>query len=118
MLGVRVTTVAVWARDGRRLTPWITPGGHRRFQLSDVRCLLAELTSAVDAALIEDAVRLYEQSWSTRKVAEKLGLSYGRTRRLLVRHTTLRPKGWPPPAPPLTNLTDQPGAPARQPPPG
>jgi hypothetical protein len=62
MLGVRVSTVAVWARDGR-LTPWITPGGQRRYRLSEVGRLLTEVFHPTEgeSGLIEDAVRLYEQ---------------------------------------------------------
>jgi transposase len=41
----------------------------------------------------EDAVRLYEQGWSIRQVADKFDTSYGATRRVLSRHTTLRIRG-------------------------
>jgi predicted site-specific integrase-resolvase len=92
MLGVRVSTVAVWTRGGK-LTPWITPGGQRRYRLSEVGRLQAEISTEEERDLIEDAVRLYEQGWSTGRVAGKLGLGYGTTRRLLMRRTTLRPKG-------------------------
>jgi hypothetical protein len=43
--------------------------------------------------LEEELVRLYEQGWSVRQVAEKFGYSYGVTRRILMRHTVLRSKG-------------------------
>jgi excisionase family DNA binding protein len=39
LFGVRTTTVARWARDGR-LTPVRTPGGHRRYRLAAIRALL------------------------------------------------------------------------------
>ena len=46
-------TISDWARAGR--IPWVeTPGGHRRFRLSDVRALVESVR--VDPARI-DAVR-------------------------------------------------------------
>ena len=41
-------TVTRWAATGR-LRSLRTPGGHRRFRESDVRALLAELTTTKDA---------------------------------------------------------------------
>jgi excisionase family DNA binding protein len=45
---VHPKTVTRWATTGR-LRCLRTPGGHRRFRESDVRALLAELTTAKDA---------------------------------------------------------------------
>ena len=43
----------------------------------------------------EDAVRLYDQGWNIRQVADRFGTSYGVMRRILASHTTLRPRGGP-----------------------
>jgi excisionase family DNA binding protein len=40
IFGVRTSTLARWARDGR-LTPLRTPGGHRRYSRAAVRDVLA-----------------------------------------------------------------------------
>jgi excisionase family DNA binding protein len=72
LFGVRTSTIAQWAREGK-LTPLRTPGGHRRYSRRQIRELLAE-DAAPDHAvqqLAEDAVRLYGQGWSIRQVAEK-----------------------------------------------
>jgi excisionase family DNA binding protein len=87
MFGVRVTTVARWSRLGR-LPSSLTPGGHRRFRLTDVRALLDDDTTAVpdlDHDAAGDAARLYAQGWSIRQVAEKFDLGYSTTRRILKR---------------------------------
>ena len=92
LFGVRTTTIARWARAGRLQPTW-TPGGHRRYEAAEVRALLD-----LDEATLErrqeeaDAVRLYQQGWSVRQVAEKFGTSYGVMRRILLKHTTLRPR--------------------------
>jgi excisionase family DNA binding protein len=39
IFGVRTSTIARWARDGR-LTPLLTPGGHRRYSRAAVRDVL------------------------------------------------------------------------------
>ena len=41
MFGVRTTTVARWAREGR-LTPLRTPGGHRRYTREGVLGVLSD----------------------------------------------------------------------------
>jgi excisionase family DNA binding protein len=41
IFGVRPTTIARWAREGK-LTPLRTPGGHRRYKRSGIRALLTE----------------------------------------------------------------------------
>jgi excisionase family DNA binding protein len=41
IFGVRPTTIARWAREGK-LTPMRTPGGHRRYKRSGIRALLTE----------------------------------------------------------------------------
>jgi excisionase family DNA binding protein len=90
LLGVRTTTLARWAREGR-LTPLRTPGGHRRYPRSAVMAVRDDETTAVSWA--EDAVRLYEQGWSIRQVAEKFDCGYGVMRRVLRRRVTLRSRG-------------------------
>jgi excisionase family DNA binding protein len=88
LFGVRTTTIARWAREGR-LPSWLTPGGHRRYAKSAVRALLnADLPEQPEWE--KDAVRLYEQGWSIRRVASEFGLGYSVMRRVLVRHVTLR----------------------------
>jgi excisionase family DNA binding protein len=99
MFGVRSTTIARWAREGR-ISPLRTPGGHRRYPLTAVRRLLAaEASRQAGREEIKDAARLYDQGWNIRQVAEKFGMSYGAMRRALQRHTTLRTRGggyrWP-----------------------
>jgi excisionase family DNA binding protein len=90
LLGVRTTTIARWAREGK-LTPLRTPGGHRRYNRADIRQLLADETTPSDAQQVaEDAARLYDQGWSIRQVASKFDYSYGAMRRILRKHTTLR----------------------------
>lgn len=91
MFGVRTTTIARWAREGK-LTALHTPGGHRRYRLSELRKML----NGVDverAQWEEDAARLYDQGCSIRQVAEKFDCGYGRMRRVLDRNTTLRSRG-------------------------
>lgn len=43
--------------------------------------------------MAEDAARLYDQGWSIRQVGTKFGYDYGAMRRILRKHTTLRPEG-------------------------
>lgn len=92
MFGVAVPTLATWARDGA--LPFVpTPGGHRRYRRGDVCKLLAARTSAPDperAAMERDAVRLYQQGWSVRQVADRFDCGYGAMRRILLRHSALR----------------------------
>jgi transposase len=94
IFGVRASTVARWAREGS-LTPLLTPGGHRRYGLRDIRRILGEHAEPNEAEQQEviDAVRLYDQGWSIRQVAEKFDYGYGVMRRILKKHTTLRPRG-------------------------
>lgn len=92
IFGVRTTTIARWAREGR-LAFNRTPGGHRRYAASAIRRLMTEMaTASVDDQRMaeEDAARLYDQGWSIRQVAEKFDCSYGAMRRILQRNTTLR----------------------------
>ncbi|GLY89543.1 helix-turn-helix domain-containing protein [Actinoallomurus iriomotensis] len=91
IFGVRTTTIARWAREGR-ITAVPTPGGHRRYHRADVQTLLDARTDAdaSPAAREQDAVRLYEMGWSIRRVAQEFGMSYGAMRRLLGRHVRLR----------------------------
>jgi excisionase family DNA binding protein len=95
LFGVRTTSIARWAREGR-LTALLTPGGHRRYRRADVQALL-EADEAERArppvADVRDAVRLYEMGWSIRRVAREFDTSYGAMRRLLGRHVRLRDRG-------------------------
>jgi excisionase family DNA binding protein len=90
LLGVRTATIARWARQGR-LSPLLTPGGHRRYTRAGVRAVLDEEPDA--PAMAEDAARLYEQGWSIRQVAQRFGCEYGVMRRMLRRQVTLRTRG-------------------------
>jgi excisionase family DNA binding protein len=94
LFGVRPTTIARWAREGK-LTPLRTPGGHRRYSRQGIRQLFAEVTQPDDdeRQLAEDAARLYEQGWGIRQVAEKFGCSYGVMRRILGKQVVLRNRG-------------------------
>ncbi|MDN3359294.1 helix-turn-helix domain-containing protein [Actinomadura sp. DC4] len=96
IFGVRTTTIARWAREGR-LVPLLTPGGHRRYSRAGISDQLATQTDAgADPGrreMVEDAVRLYEQGWTIRQVARRFGCSYGVMRRLLGERTTLRSRG-------------------------
>ncbi|GLY81704.1 helix-turn-helix domain-containing protein [Actinoallomurus iriomotensis] len=93
IFGVRTTTIARWARDGI-LTALATPGGHRRYRRTDITAKLESAGSADPQRNARDAVRLYEQGWSIRRVAEEFGVSYGAMRRLLMNNTELRSRGW------------------------
>jgi excisionase family DNA binding protein len=93
VFGVNAATIGTWARAGR-LVFTRTPGGHRRYRWADIRTLLTE-RDPVQVQLEEDAVRLYQQGWTIRQVAEKFGYSYGGMRRILTRRTTLRPRSTP-----------------------
>lgn len=92
MFGVRTPTIARWAREGR-LVPLLTPGGHRRYTRQEVRRALAVPEQAAQDQLAADAVRLYDQGWNIRQVADRFGVTYGVMRRLLTKHTALRNRG-------------------------
>lgn len=96
MLGVRTPTLVRWVREGR-LTAWFTPGGHRRYPLSEIRRILAgdDPRPGEEGQMAQDAVRLYEQGWNIRQVADKFSVTYGVMRRTLKSHTTLRHCGGP-----------------------
>jgi excisionase family DNA binding protein len=94
LFGVRTTTIARWAREGR-LDPFRTPGGHRRYRRSSVRALIAAedasaASSAEEKKMAEDAARLYEQGWSIRQVAARFDCGYTTMRRILQTQVTLR----------------------------
>jgi len=93
LFGVRTTTIARWTRMGR-LTATRTLGGHRRYARDEIYRVLSEMVRPDEARqqLEEDAVRLYDQGWSIRQVAEKFNCSYGMMRRILKRRTVLRPQ--------------------------
>jgi transposase len=97
LFGVRPTTIARWAREGK-LAPLLTPGGHRRYRPADVREVLGrdgrtEEEAMADDLLAQDAVRLYEQGWNIRQVAARFECSYGVMRRILSGRITLRSRG-------------------------
>ena len=88
LFGVRTTTIARWVREGR-LNSLLTPGGHRRYHLPEVRALLNSTKPAqseADRQMAEDAVRLYDAGWSIRQVAQKFDVDYTTMRRLLKRN--------------------------------
>jgi excisionase family DNA binding protein len=94
VFGVRTTTIARWARDGR-LSPLWTPGGHRRYSRADVQALVAaedqnDARTTEEKRMAEDAARLYEQGWSIRQVAERFECGYTTMHRILSKQTTLR----------------------------
>jgi excisionase family DNA binding protein len=93
LFGVRPSTIARWAREGK-LRPLLTPGGHRRYLRSETESILgsAEVDQAQEG-IERDAVRLYEQGWTIRQVADRFSLSYGVMRRILGARTTLRHRG-------------------------
>ena len=93
IFGVRTTTIARWAREGR-LTPFLTPGGHRRYRRAAIlRLLAADEPDPEETLLAQDAARLYEQGWSIRQVAERFGRGYGVMRRILAAQVRLRDRG-------------------------
>lgn len=99
MLGISPPSLARFARQGRIAAAFTTPGGHRRYARQEVtRFLAAQRDLGVDTRPFEDMVRLYEQGWTIRQVAQKFDLSYGMTRRILLRHTALRTRGGVPPS--------------------
>ncbi len=92
VFNIRTATLALWTRIGR-LTPQRTLGGHARYRRTDLQTLLDQDTAQHDPVAAQresDAVRLYEQGWSIRRVAEEFDTTYGAMRRLLRRNTTLR----------------------------
>ncbi|GLY78871.1 helix-turn-helix domain-containing protein [Actinoallomurus iriomotensis] len=91
LLGVRTTTIARWAREGK-LSPLRTPGGHRRYSRTAVRELLATdpECDTERQRMVEDAVRLYGQGWSIRQVADRFECSYGAMRRILMGRVRVR----------------------------
>lgn len=101
IFGVRPTTIARWAREGR-LTPLRTPGGHRRYTRSGIDALLTGGPSAEERQLAEDAARLYDQGWSIRQVADRFDRGYGVMRRILRAQVTLRTRGGRPGSDPRT----------------
>jgi excisionase family DNA binding protein len=92
IFGVRPTTIARWAREGR-LTPLRTPGGHRRYTRSGIQSLLTEEPDAVERKIAEDAARLYDQGWSIRQVADRFDCGYGMMRHILRKQVKLRNRG-------------------------
>jgi excisionase family DNA binding protein len=92
LFGVNVSTLGVWARADE-LPSVRTPGGHRRYRSDDVKKLLSNRQperSPERMEMEEDAVRLYEEGWSIRQVAQRFECGYSVMRRILVRHAALR----------------------------
>lgn len=94
IFGVRPTTIARWAREGK-LTPLRTPGGHRRYTRSGIRALLTDDAEpdTDERRIAEDAARLYGQGWSIRQVADRFDCGYGAMRRILRTQVNLRTRG-------------------------
>ena len=94
IFGVRPTTIARWAREGK-LTPLRTPGGHRRYTRSGIQALLTEEPEpdTLERKIAEDAARLYDQGWSIRQVADRFDCGYGMMRRILRKQVKLRTRG-------------------------
>jgi excisionase family DNA binding protein len=89
IFGVSAVTIGRWARTGVLKPAMRTPGGQRRYRRADVRAKAQEGPPG-SARLERDAVRLYEQGWPIRRVAKELGCTYGRMRRILLKHSVLR----------------------------
>jgi excisionase family DNA binding protein len=91
--GVGPVTVGRWARDGVLKAFTTTPGGQRRFRRADVQALVQAAEYGISPErrqLEEDAIRLYDQGWSIRQVAERFDTTYGVMRRILLRRTRVR----------------------------
>jgi len=73
MFGVRTSTLARWAREGR-LGATLTPGGHRRYDPDEVRALLGGMPAEEPSVREADAVRLYGEGWTIRRVAAEFGM--------------------------------------------
>jgi excisionase family DNA binding protein len=97
ILGVTVTTLACWARNGE-VSSIPTLGGQRRFFREDVNDLLRRRAPEPERIAMEtEVMHLYRQGWSIREVARQFECHYGTIRRILIRHAALR-KGtetWP-----------------------
>ena len=93
-LGVSLRTVQLWV-EASILPAARTPGGHRRYSRTAIQALLADSpeSSADWQQMTEDAVRLYEQGWSIRQVADQFECSYGAMRRILMTRVTFRNRG-------------------------
>jgi excisionase family DNA binding protein len=95
LFGVRPTTLARWVRAGR-LSAMSTPGGHRRYRAWEIQAAIDGTPGDETDTSInnDDVVRLYDQGWSIREVAEKFGRDYSVIRRLLLeRGVRLRARG-------------------------
>ena len=91
IMGVSAVTVGRWARTGHLEAAVCTPGGQRRYRRADVLALReAHGAGPEQREMEEDAVRLYDQGWSIRRVADKFDVNYGTMRRILLKHTLLR----------------------------
>ena len=91
IMGVSTMTVGRWARTDYLAVAACTPGGQRRYRRADVLALReAHGAGPEQKEMEEDAVRLYNQGWTIRRVADKFDVSYGTMRRILIKHTLLR----------------------------
>lgn len=94
VFGVRVSTVGLWARLGSLKPAVTTPGGHRRYFRGDVLAFRDDRRPPApdprDEEMMRDAVRLYHQGWSIRRVAKEFGFGYGKMRQALMARTSLR----------------------------
>lgn len=90
MLGICAPTLARWERE-EKISALFTPGGHRRYLLSEVRALLGVRAEPPDVRQMEeDAARLYLQGWTIVQIAEKFDRTYNQMRRILMKHVTMR----------------------------
>ena len=95
LLGVRTSTIARWAREGR-LAATATPGGHRRYRRAEILTARDGTTPeppAESRQMEADAVRMYEQGWPVRRVADAFDVTYGVMRRILKERRVLRERG-------------------------
>lgn len=91
LFGVRPATLARWARGGR-ITARRTPGAYRRYSRTQISAMLAG-DETHDPEWLDDAVRLYREGWSIRRIAEKFDVGYGFIRRRLQKQVRFRDRG-------------------------
>lgn len=88
LFGVRPATLARWAREGK-ITARRTPGAHRRYSRTQITAMLSG-DETHDPEWLDDAIRLYREGWSIRRIAEKFDVGYGFIRRRLQKQVRFR----------------------------